>query len=332
MDAYKAYFASAFGGQATTIVTLADGDANRRRVLWELRKHASQLWSEVIFVFVGHGAPDGIGLIDGLLGYSDLAEALGELPTPHPLLILDTCHAGGAFTAFGAIGGLGDLDLNGQMLYLLRCANPALRILAAVPVEASTWQIGSQSVFSQALLGAAVSATPDMRFGAVSAARAFGMAAQALVAAGYSCPTAHGPLSGFPFGFSDVLKPFGSAIVGDGRRFHSRAGFWNRIEWHVELRVLLIDRAGVAVTAQHFVHDGRGATYVSGPQRSLTASRSHEVVSWSEPLAGVPFGACSTVVVWDERDRVLARHDSWSDFGFWTLPMPTVPAPVYFAR
>lgn len=329
MQAYAAYFASEFGGQASTIVTLADADANRGRVRRELRKHATKFWSEVIFVFIGHGAPEGIGLIDGLMPYGDLAEALGELPTLHPLVILDTCHAGGAFTAFG---GLDEPDLRDRMLYLLRAANPALRVLAAVPADASTWQIGNQSVFSQALLAAAVSAASDMPFGAVSAARVFGLAAQALVAAGYRCPTALGPLVGFPFGFSDVLKPFGSAIVGEGRRFDSHAGFWNRNEWHVELRVLLIDRAGVPVTVQHFVHDGRGTTFVSGPQRSLIATRSHEVMSWYEPLAGVPFGECSTVLVYDERGRFLARHDSWSDGGFWTLPMPTLPAPVYFAR
>lgn len=324
MQTYADYFRSAYGGQATTIVLLSNEKATRTRVFRELERHSNQDWAEVIFIFIGHGAPDGIGLVDGLMGYTELATAIRRIPTWHPLLILDTCHAGGAFSKFGGIGDLGESSLRTNMYELLARANPDLRILAAVPIDASTWQTRGQSVFSAAILKAARSATPDMAYGAVSAARIFALAARQLVNSGYECPVSRGSLTAFPFGFSDVLHPFGNIYISDLRPFESYISAWNQLHWNIELNVLIRDRALIPTRAQHFLHNTFGTTYTYGPLQTFVPTEAQETFHWTEaiPSAWVPWnGACSTVLIHDAHGRLLARQDAWWHPGMRRFPL-----------
>lgn len=113
------------------VTVLLGGRATLAAVRMELDMLTLFPPEHLLFAWSGHGGDDGIALADGMLGYDELAQRLGQINSRVKIAVLATCHAGAAQRPFTTrIAGLGDLQRAWHEVLLAAC--PGLRLFMAV--------------------------------------------------------------------------------------------------------------------------------------------------------------------------------------------------------
>jgi hypothetical protein len=119
----------------------------------------------LVLYFSGHGNERGIALADGFMPYSALAALLEAIPAQTKVVVLDTCHAGGAARLFGEhIASVGAEGLDDAWIELLEAAPVGLRVFAAVGLSQTAKEDPAiqGSRFTHAWLGALRYAPGDL--------------------------------------------------------------------------------------------------------------------------------------------------------------------------
>lgn len=85
-----------FSLQTKDITLLTSKNVTRTNVLEKLRAicNRAQKGDRVVFSYIGHGGPGGLGLYDGFLTYDDLLSVIKTTEASERILFIDACHSG----------------------------------------------------------------------------------------------------------------------------------------------------------------------------------------------------------------------------------------------